>query len=822
MKFMIHGNGHNKKDYVVNLRYIIYCLFTFFISLISQTAGSQTLVDGLIIQADSGERNLDNQTIELNGNIQIVFKGQHLKADTVTVFQKKKELEAKGHVLLTSSQATVGGDRMLLNYETNTGTIYGGFVQAGQVLFEGSLIEKQDDETYLTFDSQYTSCTTCPPAWSFYGRSIDARLGGYAFIKNSILRFGSWPVFWLPYLIVPLKNDRQTGLLTPSFEFSDRGGFSFSQPFFWAISPSQDATITLQNYTIRGLKGRLNHRYLLSQNSGGEMDTGFIRDTYFGQSQRFKTYAQQQTRTDRWFLRYRQLWTLPQNWIFRSEVNEASDLQYPMDFPFETMNNGEPAMENRFSISHNEEHHHFSLDTSFYRNLLHSNPIIKDNDSVHRLPEINFVSTKTPFGDTGFLLNYEFHYLNLYRKGTSYDDLIQGPNSTGGQSREVSHNCQGNGKIYDPTWDQDPSCELMPDGRFDSGTDLIRTGQRLQFEPTLTRPTRLGQYFDFIPRISFRETQYHFGIDNLPALNRRYLRTTLKLQTTFNRVFGDLSVPESTRYKHELEPEMIVTSVPWINQPQHPFFGFSQSTEVPFYSRETVSDSDLDGDNGIQFDYDDRLYDRNLLTYRITNKITQKTVNAQNEASYNRLATWRISQTYDIYEAQRKSESKPWSDVESILSVRLPYFNSYSKINYFPYQEITDTSSHITLNDDNGNYLRLGLTKKFAPSPDSEIDSSQRIEDYLLQMGTTSRYINFAGRIIYNGNDTQAKLDQTRIKALTYAIILRPPGDCWGIHFVQHRDVANNDVTYRLNFDFLFDGKTTRSSPTKLLEDYGF
>jgi LPS-assembly protein len=309
----------------------------------------------------------------------------------------------------------------------------------------------------------------------------------------------------------------------------------------------------------------------------------------------------------------------------------------------------------------------------------------------------------------------------------------------------------------------------------------------------------------------------------VPDLTRRFLRTELKLQTAFSRIFGNLEEAHSNRFKHEIQPEIISTSVPWLDQPYHPFLGFTRTSEIPFFSREAASDSDLNGDNGIQFDYDDRLIDRNLITYRITNKVTQKTWDDMNNVSYNRFLTWRLSQTYDVYEAHRGADHRqPWSDIESILSIRLPHFNTYTKINFFPYQRLSDTSSHLTVNDDRGNYLKVGLTRKYRPDNDGRIDVNERTEDYLFQLGTTAKYVNFAGRIIYNGNDRKAVADGSRVKALTYALIFRPPGNCWGIHFLQHREIATDDVTYKLHFDFLFDGKTSTQSPTKTLESYGF
>jgi LPS-assembly protein len=132
---------------------------------------------------------------------------------------------------MTQIKSTIGGDQIWFDYESNTGVISKGFVQSGNVIFEGELINKTGENDYYVVKADYTTCTNCPASWSFQGSQIRAELGGYAFIKNSFLKFGGVPVFWIPYLIVPLKSDRQTGLLTPEFESSQAGGLTVSQPF---------------------------------------------------------------------------------------------------------------------------------------------------------------------------------------------------------------------------------------------------------------------------------------------------------------------------------------------------------------------------------------------------------------------------------------------------------------------------------------------------------------------------------------------------------------------------------------------------------------
>ncbi len=763
----------------------------------------------LMINADVMEHKA--KSIELSGNIQVIFKGQHLRANKAIIYKETKLVEAEGDIELITPKSTIGGDKIIMNYETGIGTIYRGYILSGQVFFEGDIIEKTGDESFISSHSTYTSCTTCPPAWSFSGTHIDAELGGYAYIKNSFLKFGNIPVLWLPYLIVPLKSERQTGLLTPSFDISKSGGLAIGQPFFWAISRSSDATFTFKNYDLRGLKVESNYRYMLNDESYGEITFATIKDRVFVNSDRWRRFHSSDSSSQfrRWNLKYKHYSVLPNNWIHRMDLNTSSDLQYSADFPLETKFNADSALENRISLTKNTDHNHFSIDNSYYINLLKSDPSVENTGAVHRLPEIHFSSTKQNIFESGFLFDYELQYTNFYRSDFAYDDLTSSTNSDGSTIRSVSNTCGTN-----PAWDRDPNCHQTRDGQFNPRTDIIRSGQRLLFEPTLSYPLKWGHFFNLTPKAVYQESHYSFGIEELPNLTRRALRTEVNLQTSFSRIYSESKDFSSTRYKHEIQPELIASTVPWLDQPSHPFLGFKPYNEATIFKYQSVSNKDFFGDYGIQFDYNDRLYDRSIITARVTNKLMKKSWSG-GSPSYENIMLWRLSQRYDAYQASQIKNSKPFSDIESILNIKLSNFNTYTKLNYFPYQKITDASSRVSVNDDRGNFAQLGLSRKYLISENGTYDRKERTEDYELLIGTSAKYVNFVGKTVYDANYAHS----TRIKSWGYSFIIKPPGNCWSIYFFHNR--TGNDDHTSFQFDFLFDGKTSTQVSKESFNQYG-
>lgn len=788
-------------------------IFTFiFLLMISYSGFAQSVLEqqariqGVTIQAENMDRDSENDTVDVQGNVQIVYKDQHLKAERARVNFRAKSIEAFGNVLVTTPQGNIAGVQVILDYESNTGLIIDGYVQSGNVLFEGTRINKLSETEYIADNARYTTCTTCPEAWSFSGSKIRADIGGYAYIKSSVLKFASFPVLWLPYLVVPLKSDRQSGLLTPAFGNSDSGGFESEMSYFWAKSRSDDATFSARNYALRGWKGLFNYRYVLSERSFGDFDFGLLHDRVFASDPRLNTFRSPQSQNeilDRYFLKYSHYYELPESFVHRTQLNNASDLQYPKDFSQETGNHGDTAMENRMSITKNTKSQHYSMDVSYYKNLMQSNPLAGNDDAVHRLPELKFSQIQTRLGQSDFLYSVDLDYVNFYRSQFSYDDLAG--SST---NRWLQNDCDSK------TWERSSDCHIVRDGTYNPSKDLIRTGQRLDFRPTIYRPLKMNN-FEILPKLTYQETQYLFPIGTDSHNIRRLLRTDLTAKTTFSRIYGDFSTLQSERIKHEIQPEFAITAIPWIHQPKHSFFGDQDGVIQSFSSQSSISDADLNGPTGLQFDYTDRLINRRLLTFALANKLTRKYW--QNGTPvYLQFLSWRVAQSYDSYLAEKNPEGETLSDLSSDLQLSLAPFDIYQTSNYYPYQRVTNTTTRLRITSKLGDYFEIGHALIYAISPGQEVDILARTEDYTYTVKKSASWIDLIGKLVYDKSPSGQK-----VKAWGYGAQLKPPGDCFGISLTQFRDTGGDTKTMA-RIDFMWDGQTKHPPSENLLRDIGF
>lgn len=795
---------------------------------------------GVVVTSESMFRDSERQIIELKGNVQIVYDQQFMSCDHAIINLANQTILAEGNLVISSAQAYVEGDSANLSYRDNTGTIINGFVKSGPVIFEGAVVKKTGPQSYDAEKASFTACTTCPTAWTFSGSRIQAEIGGYAYIKHAWLKIADFKTIWLPYLIVPLKSERQTGLLVPTIEFAGSGGPALGMNFFWAISRSQDATFSGKYYTKRGLKGLVNYRYVLSPTSDGELNFGLIRDNVFG-DQRYSDpqFGDQSFKghENRHFINYQHGYELPDGFNQKMKINYVSDLQYVRDFPIEIVGRGDPALESRFTLSRNTERTHASLDSSYYINQLQSNPIASNRDTVQRWPELRYSLAERALADSGtfanVLFNLNFDYVNFARDGLAWDDVVVDP-VTGLRTSDPSRtnttgSATGNGTP----------------GVFDPGVDVIRTGQRLDFQPELSLPFRVAKVLDVLPSIQFRHTQYELNV-NPPTGSgyeaspyRQYVRARISTRMRFSQIYGDRT-PEAQEprpsvtnwydaesrgvedapapkpiaqrpslFRHEFEPELVISALPGgVNQTKNSAF-LGEDVSVPaFLDYQPISNSEFQTGR-LQFDYEDRLRLRNTGSIVLNNRLVRKSWLADGSPIYKQVGSLRVSNTYDLEQERINSPEKfPFSDVNALLDVRLDNFETNTLLRYFPYHNKTNTSSRVRVMDDTGRFLEMNFIQTFLITQKREEAYPGRDETIGFSAGVQQKYFNFAGAIDFRPLGWWTP--EFRTKSWSAIVNLKPPGNCWGIIVTFRKDIGGETMT-NVNFDYNFGGETVSS-----------
>jgi LPS-assembly protein len=223
---------------------------------------------------------VNRDTIDARGDVYIRQDQYSIYAGHIHIDLNTKEMTANHSVLAQFRHTCIAGNRLWLNINSEMATIHEGtlFYEPGSLYIKGNVIEKTGKDTYQVDKIVVTGCDICDPDWSISGNDVHVTIDGYARMWHGTFSVKQIPVFYMPFFIFPVKQDRQTGLLFPFAEHSSRKGWLYQQPFYWVIGKSYDATLYTTYMEKRGIMNGLEVRYNKSSQSKGTFMIDYLDD----------------------------------------------------------------------------------------------------------------------------------------------------------------------------------------------------------------------------------------------------------------------------------------------------------------------------------------------------------------------------------------------------------------------------------------------------------------------------------------------------------------------------------------------------------------
>jgi LPS-assembly protein len=241
------------------------------------TPGQQ---DRLLVDAKEIVYNNDKNTIAASGDVQLNYQGRTLQADHVTYDRNTGRVYAEGNARLTDSTgAVITGERFELTDDFKNGFIDSlrvvqTSIERGRPLtarFSSPRAERSEGETTVFESGTYTACEPCrdhperPPLWQVRAaKIIHNNSERTIYYEDATLELLGLPVAYLPYFWTPDPTvKRKTGFLAPHYIYSNTLGYGASIPFFWAIAPNYDLTVTPTFLSRQGILGQAEWRQRL-------------------------------------------------------------------------------------------------------------------------------------------------------------------------------------------------------------------------------------------------------------------------------------------------------------------------------------------------------------------------------------------------------------------------------------------------------------------------------------------------------------------------------------------------------------------------------
>lgn len=233
------------------------------------------------ILSDKAFRKTSQNEFEAVGNVVITHMKNSIYGEKARINFSNGEAEIIGNVRFIAPNVTLYGTSLKYNFLSREIHLDNARVISDNFVVTGKKIVQKNGNTILGEDAEYTTCKDCPESWSVFGRNVRIDLGNYIKIKHAFLKINGVIAMYIPYVVFPIKQKRESGILFPMLGFSSKEGFRYQQPFFWAIDKDKDSTITPSTFGNRGLGGEFQYRHALGEKTWIELNTLQLNDKIY-------------------------------------------------------------------------------------------------------------------------------------------------------------------------------------------------------------------------------------------------------------------------------------------------------------------------------------------------------------------------------------------------------------------------------------------------------------------------------------------------------------------------------------------------------------
>ena len=226
----------------------------------------------MLLEADTLIYDNDDDTVTAVGGVQIDYGGNKLVAQRVIYNRKTRRLVASGNVADRRQRAA---PRSIPTRSTSPTISRDGFVNALRVetidktYFAAESAERSGGILTTFNNGVYTACEPCEdkpdkaPIWRikaqkiiWNGKAKTVRFENSPASSSSACRSPCFPAFEIADPTVK----RKTGFLFPGVSYKSDLGVGVTVPYYFALSPTYDLTVTGTGYTEQGFLGEAEWR----------------------------------------------------------------------------------------------------------------------------------------------------------------------------------------------------------------------------------------------------------------------------------------------------------------------------------------------------------------------------------------------------------------------------------------------------------------------------------------------------------------------------------------------------------------------------------
>lgn len=388
----------------------------------------------MLLQAAEIQYDYPNERVSAVGNVQVYYKGSTVEADKVIYDQRTKHLHAEGNVRLTSPDGHITyGDLIDLSDDFRNGFIDSLRLETiDQTRFAAARGQRTEGNFTVLESGVYTACEPCrddprkPPLWQVKAaRIIHNQSEKMVYFEDAKLEFFGVPLAYMPYLAAPDPTvKRKTGFLMPLITTSSLYGLSVQTPYYMALAPNYDLTLSPRITTSQGPLMDAEWRHRLEDGSYTVRTSGVYqmnKDRFIG-TDAYSTF--------RGSVETRGRFNLSPSWAWGWDGVLVSDPTYFADYKIRTLQARSTDLVNFFGQTEGVSQLFLAGrgDRSYFdaRTVHYTGFTVADQQKVlpviHPVVDYQYTLNQPVFGGE---LGYNVNMTSLSRQNASFDAISQ-------------------------------------------------------------------------------------------------------------------------------------------------------------------------------------------------------------------------------------------------------------------------------------------------------------------------------------------------------------------------------------------------------------
>ncbi len=351
------------------------------------------------LQADELSYDQASQTYRASGRVELQQGEVRLQADRLLWQAESNRAQAQGNVCLTDPSGQALAEAADYQLATGVGQLEQGrvFLREQNFHLGGELIEKLGEQTYRVEDGTFTTCDGEVPSWKFGASRVDVTLGRYATARNVVFYLKDLPVLYFPYLVFPVKTERESGLLIPRTGYSRKRGTQLSLAYYQVLDVHMDATAYVDYFSELGVGKGLEYRYLLGEGNEGRLLGYHVSGVEGGR--------------DHFALDWTHFGLLPNQVRLAADVEYVNRRDYFAEFGEVVEEYNKDKTESTITASRNWIRTSLSGQLKYIKNLTASN-----DQTLQRLPELRLTRVRQRLGETPFFTGFDSSATYFWRR----------------------------------------------------------------------------------------------------------------------------------------------------------------------------------------------------------------------------------------------------------------------------------------------------------------------------------------------------------------------------------------------------------------------